>query len=79
MSKVVSEEVMQELITKLESIFNNYCWNLEYFTDEEVKSFFQGGEEEITYYNGLINDNIESKNFLWSSKKVAEELSKKKN
>ena len=77
MSKVVSEEVMQELITKLESVFNNYCWNLEYFTDEEVNGFFQGGQEEITYYNGLINDNIESKNFLWSSKKVAEELSKK--
>ena len=77
MSKVVSKEVMQELITKLESVFNNYCWNLEYFTDEEVEGFFQGGKEEITYYNGLINDNIESKNFLWSSKKVAEELSKK--
>ena len=76
MSKVVSEEVMQELITKLESVFNNYCWNLEYFTDEEVNGFFQASADEVTFYNGLINDKIESQNFLWSSKKIAEELAK---
>ena len=74
MSKVVSEEVMQELITKLESIFNNYCWNLEYFTDEEVNGFFQASADEVTFYNGLINDKIESQNFLWSSKHVAEKI-----
>ena len=74
MSKVVSEEVMQQLITKLESVFNNYCWNLEYFTDEEVKGFFQASADEVTFYNGLINDKIESQNFLWSSKHVAEKI-----
>ena len=74
MSKVVSEEVMQELITKLESIFNNYCWNLEYFTDDEVEGFFQASADEVTFYNGLINDKIESQNFLWSSKHVAEKI-----
>ena len=73
---LVGSEVMAELINKLEEIVNNYCYNLEYFTEEEVKEFFTGSQQEITYYNGLINDNIESKNFLWSSKKIAEEIAK---
>ena len=71
---LVSEEVLQELINKLEEIVNNYCWNLEYFTDSEVDDFFQANSSEITYYNGLINDKIESQNFLWSSKKIAEKI-----
>ena len=76
MSKMVSNEVLQELTNKIQEIVNNYCWNLEYFTEDEVQDFFQASSQEITYYNGLINDNIESKNFLWSSKKIAEELAK---
>ena len=72
--EVVSKEVLQELINKLEEIVNNYCWNLEYFTDSEVDDFFQANSSEITYYNGLINDKIESQNFLWSSKKIAEKI-----
>ena len=72
--EVVSKEVMQELINKLEEIVNNYCHNLEYFTDSEVDDFFQASADEVTFYNGLINDNIESKNFLWSSKKIAEKI-----
>lgn len=71
---LVSEEVLQELITKLEELVNNYCHNLEYYTDDDVQDFFQASSHEITYYNGLINDNITSKNFLWSSKKISEEL-----
>ena len=74
--EVVSKEVMQELINKLEEIVNNYCWNLEYFTDSEVDDFFQASADEVTFYNGLINDKIESQNFLWSSKKIAEEIAK---
>ena len=74
MSKVVSEEVMQELITKLESVFNNYCWNLEYFTDEEVNGFFDGTQQEINYYNSLIKDDVVSKNFLHSSKQIADDI-----
>ena len=73
---LVSEEVLQELINKLEEIVNNYCHNLEYYTDNEVQDFFQADAQEITYYNGLINDAITSKNFLWSSKQIAEELAK---
>ena len=76
MAKAVSEEVMQELVTKLEGVVNNYCYKLEYFTDEEVQDFFQADSQEITYYNNLINDTITSKNFLWSSKQIAEELAK---
>ena len=74
--EVVSKEVMQELITKLEEIVNNYCWNLESFTDEDINSFFDGTEEEVTYYKSLIVDSIESTSFLWSSKKIAEEIAK---
>ena len=74
--EVVSKEVMQELINKLEEIVNNYCWNLESFTDEDINSFFDGTEEEVTYYKSLIVDSIESTSFLWSSKKIAEEIAK---
>ena len=72
--EVVSKEVMQELIVKLEEIVNNYCWNLESFTDEDINSFFDGTEEEVTYYKSLIVDSIESTSFLWSSKHVAEKI-----
>ena len=72
--EVVSKEVMQELINKLEEIVNNYCWNLESFTDEDINSFFDGTEEEVTYYKSLIVDSIESTSFLWSSKKIAESI-----
>ena len=51
---LVSEEILEELIKKLESIINNYCYNLEYYTDNEVQDFFQADSQEITYYNGLI-------------------------
>ena len=71
---LVSEEVLQELTNKIQEIVNNYCWNLEHFTDSEVDDFFQASADEVTFYNGLINDKIESQNFLWSSKKIAEEL-----
>ena len=75
-NKQVSEEVLQELTNKIQEIVNNYCWNLEHFTDSEVDDFFQASADEVTFYNGLINDKIESQNFLWSSKKIAEELAK---
>ena len=74
MSKVVTDEIMQELINKLEDIINNYCYNLEPYTDDEVDELFQATSEQINYYNSIINDNIESKNFIWSSKKVAEQI-----
>ena len=63
-NKQVSSEVLQELINKLEEIVNNYCWNLEHFTDSEVNDFFQASADEVTFYNKLINDKIESQNFL---------------
>ena len=75
-NKQVSSEVLQELTNKIQEIVNNYCWNLEHFTDSEVDDFFQASADEVTFYNGLINDKIESQNFLWSSKKIAEELAK---
>ena len=34
----------------------------------------QASADEVTFYNGLINDKIESQNFLWSSKHVAEKI-----
>ena len=71
---LVSEEVLQELTNKIQEIVNNYCWNLEHFTDSEVDDFFQASADEVTFYNGLINDKIESQNFLWSSKHVAEKI-----
>ena len=66
MSKVVTDEIMQELITKLEELVNNYCYNIEHFTDDEVDSFFQASQEEVTYYNSLINDKfvIDKKSIL---------------
>lgn len=73
-NKQVSTEVLQELTNKIQEIVNNYCWNLEYFTPTEVDDFFQASADEVTFYNGLINDKIESQNFLWSSKHVAEKI-----
>ena len=71
---LVNEEVLQELINKLEEIVNNYCHNLEYYTDNDIQDLFQASADEVTFYNGLINDKIESQNFLWSSKHVAEKI-----
>ena len=71
---LVSEEVLQELINKLEEIVNNYCWNLEYFTPTEVEGFFHGTQQEIDYYNSLIKDDVVSKNFLHSSKQIADDI-----
>lgn len=71
---LVSEEVLQELTNKIQEIVNNYCWNLEYFTDEEVNSFFDGTQQEINYYNSLIKDDVVSKNFLHSSKQIADDI-----
>ena len=73
-NKQVSSEVLQELTNKIQEIVNNYCWNLKHFTDSEVDDFFQASADEVTFYNGLINDKIESQNFLWSSKHVAEKI-----
>ena len=73
-NKQVSEEVLQELTNKIQEIVNNYCWNLEPFSDENINSFFDGTEEEVTYYKSLIVDSIESTSFLWSSKKIAEKI-----
>lgn len=73
---LVSEEVLQELITKLEEIINNYCHNLEYFTEDEVNDFFNADSQEITYYSSLIKDDVVSKNFLHSSKQIADDIAK---
>ena len=32
-NKQVSSEVLQELTNKIQEMVNNYCWNLEHFTD----------------------------------------------
>ena len=73
-NKQVRSEVLQELTNKVQDIINNYCWNLEHFSDDDVNSFFQASADEVTYYNSLINDNIESKNFIWSSKNISEKI-----
>lgn len=74
--KVVSQEVLNELVDKIQEIVNNYCWNLEYFTDEECEKFFDGTQEEIDYYSSLIKDDVVSKNFLHSSKQISEDIAK---
>ena len=71
---LVSEEVLQELINKLEEIVNNYCWNLEYFTPTDIEGFFDADSQEITYYSSLIKDDVVSKNFLHSSKQIADDI-----
>ena len=71
---LVSEEVLQELINKLEEIVNNYCWNLEYFTPTDIEGFFDGTQQEIDYYSSLIKDDVVSKNFLHSSKQIADDI-----
>ena len=71
---LVSEEVLQELTNKIQEIVNNYCWNLEYFTPTEVEGFFDGTQQEIDYYNSLIKDDVVSKNFLHSSKQIADDI-----
>ena len=71
---LVSEEILEELIKKLESIINNYCHNLEYFTEDEVNDFFNADSQEITYYSSLIKDDVVSKNFLHSSKQIADDI-----
>ena len=73
-NKIVSKEVMKELVSKIEEIINNYCYNLQYVTESDVDDFFQDSSQEITYYNSLIKDKIESKNFIWSSKNTAEKI-----
>lgn len=76
MTKQVSSDVMQELTNKIQEIVNNYCWNFEEYTPEEVKQLFDADSQEINYYQSLIKNNTTSKNFLWSSSKVVEEISK---
>ena len=71
---LVSEEVLQELINKLEEIVNNYCYNLEYFTPTDIEGFFDGTQQEIDYYSSLIKDDVVSKNFLHSSKQIADDI-----
>ena len=71
---LVSEEVLQELTNKIQEIVNNYCWNLEYFTPTEVEGFFDGTQQEIDYYSSLIKDDVVSKNFLHSSKQIADDI-----
>ena len=71
---LVSEEVLQELTNKIQEIVNNYCWNLEYFTPTEVEGFFNGTQEQIDYYSSLIKDDVVSKNFLHSSKQIADDI-----
>ena len=73
---LVSEEVLQELTNKIQEIVNNYCWNLEYFTPTEVEGFFDGTQQEIDYYSSLIKDDVVSKNFLHSSKQIADDIAK---
>ena len=73
-NKQVSSEVLQELINKLEEIVNNYCYNLEYFTPTDVEGFFDADSQEITYYSSLIKDDVVSKNFLHSSKQIADDI-----
>ena len=75
-NKQVSSEVLQELTNKIQEIVNNYCWNLEEYTPEEIEQLFDGTSEEIDYYSSIIKDTTTSKNFLWSSSKVVEEISK---
>ena len=76
MAKQVSSDVMQELTNKIQEIVNNYCWNFEEYTQEEIEQLFDADSQEISYYNSLIKDTTTSKNFLWSSSKVVEEISK---
>lgn len=71
---LISKKVLAELINRLEEIVNNYCWNLEPLTDDDVADLFDADANEVTYYGSIINDNLESKNFIWSSKKVAEQI-----
>lgn len=73
---LVSEEVLQELTNKIQEIVNNYCWNLEYFTPTEIEGFFDGSQQEIDYYSSLIKDDVVSKNFLHSSKQIADDIAK---
>ena len=73
-NKQVSSEVLQELINKLEEIVNNYCYNLEYFTPTDIEGFFDGTQQEIDYYSSLIKDDVVSKNFLHSSKQIADDI-----
>ena len=71
---LVSEEVLQELTNKIQEIVNNYCWNLEYFTPTDIEGFFDGTQQEIDYYSSLIKDDVVSKNFLHSSKQIADDI-----
>ncbi len=73
-NKIVSQEVLNLLIDKIQEVINNYCWDLEYFTEEECNSFFDGTQEEVDYYQSLIKDDVVSKNFLHSSKQISEDI-----
>ena len=73
-NKQVSSEVLQELTNKIQEIVNNYCYNLEYFTPTDIEGFFDGTQQEIDYYSSLIKDDVVSKNFLHSSKQIADDI-----
>ena len=73
---LVTKEILQDLTSKVQDVMNNYCWNLEYFTPSEVESLFDGTTGDIKYYSSLIKDDVVSKNFLFSSKKVSDEIAK---
>lgn len=75
-SKIIDSKVLQELTNKLQDIINNYCWNFENYSDEDIESLFDGTGEEISYYSSLIKDDQVSKNFLHSSKQIADDIAK---
>ena len=75
-NKVIDSKVLQELVNKLQDIVNNYCWNFEEYTSDEVEQLFDGTSEDISYYSSLIKDDQVSKNFLHSSKQIADDIAK---
>ena len=75
-SKIIDSKVLQELTNKLQDIINNYCWIFENNSDEDIESLFDVTGEEISYYSSLIKDDQVSKNFLHSSKQIADDIAK---
>ena len=49
-SKIIDSKILQELTNKLQDIINNYCWNFENYSDEDIEGLFDGTGEEIDYY-----------------------------
>ena len=74
--KVVTDSVLKKAITEVLQVVAENTFNFVEYESDEVNALFDGTPEQISYYESIINDSLNSENRLWSSKKIADEVAK---